>query len=497
MLTRLKVSGFKNLVDADVRFGPFTCITGANGAGKSNLFDAIKFLSALAERPFIEAALTVRDEGARTANLRNLFYHVGDRYAGEMSFEAEMIVPGHGVDALGQHVRASITFLRYAVTLAYREAESFRSIGALELIREELDHINIGDATKHLLFPNKPAWRRSVVYGRRATPFISTEGSGEDRMVILHQDGRSGGPVLRLAATLPRTVLSAANTAATPTALLARKEMQSWRLMQLEPSALRKPDEFTASTRLEADGKHLAATLYHLARRHEEDHPAGQTGAEAMAQTYSRVTARLSQLIDDIQAIWIDRDHRRELLTLYATDRDGTAHPAQALSDGTLRFLALAVLEMDPEAQGLLCMEEPENGIHPERMASMLRLLRDIASDTTRPVGPDNPLRQVIINTHSPAVISQVPDDHLLIAEIKDRGDGKHRRAAFSCIRETWRQKAHEPVSTVSRENLLSYLHLTMPGMVMPHFDGGSDHAAQRDDHRVSSLQLALFPEPG
>jgi AAA15 family ATPase/GTPase len=51
MLTRLRVTGFKNLVDVDVRFGPFTCIAGANGVGKSNLFDAIGFLSALALIP--------------------------------------------------------------------------------------------------------------------------------------------------------------------------------------------------------------------------------------------------------------------------------------------------------------------------------------------------------------------------------------------------------------------------------------------------------------
>ena len=48
MLTRLHVSGFKNLVDVDVRFGPFTCIAGANGTGKSKLFDAIQFLGRLA-----------------------------------------------------------------------------------------------------------------------------------------------------------------------------------------------------------------------------------------------------------------------------------------------------------------------------------------------------------------------------------------------------------------------------------------------------------------
>ena len=68
---------------------------------------------------------------------------------------------------------------------------------------------------------------------------------------------------------------------------------------------------------------------------------------------------------------------RRELLTLYTRRTTvGTPHPAWALSDGTLRFLALAVLEMDPETQGLLCLEEPENGIHPARIPAILELLQ-------------------------------------------------------------------------------------------------------------------------
>jgi AAA15 family ATPase/GTPase len=66
MLTRLKVTGFKNLVDVDIYFSPFTCIAGANGVGKSNLFDAIKFLSALADHTLIEAALSIRDETGKT-----------------------------------------------------------------------------------------------------------------------------------------------------------------------------------------------------------------------------------------------------------------------------------------------------------------------------------------------------------------------------------------------------------------------------------------------
>ncbi len=68
MLTRLKVSGFKNLVDVDVRFGPFTCVAGANGVGKSNLFDAIRFLSAIADRPLIEAAFRTDSKNTPVAS---------------------------------------------------------------------------------------------------------------------------------------------------------------------------------------------------------------------------------------------------------------------------------------------------------------------------------------------------------------------------------------------------------------------------------------------
>jgi hypothetical protein len=193
MLTRLKVSGFKNLVDVDVSFGPFTCVAGANAVGKSNLFDAIRFLSALANNTLIDAALSVRDEGGRVANVRSLFHRVGDEYAEQMSFEAEMIVPLEGKDDLGQQAKATITFLRYTVVLAYRVDDSLPLLGTLEIIREKLEHIKIGEAWKHLRFPHAAsAWRRSVVQGRRTAPFISTD----DQQIKLHQDGAGGMQVI-------------------------------------------------------------------------------------------------------------------------------------------------------------------------------------------------------------------------------------------------------------------------------------------------------------
>ena len=502
MLTRLKVSGFKNLVDVDVRFGPFTCIAGANGVGKSNLFDAIRFLSALAEQTLMEAAKSVR--GGRTADVRGLFHRVGNRYADRMCFEAEMIVPKQGVDDLGQETEASTTFLHYSLELALRSDKSRSSLGELEIRKEELRHITQGNAYKHLSFPLTLEWRRSVVQGRQTTPFISTGQDGSGRTIIqLHQNqsggskGGSGKPAPRLAETLPRTVLSVTNAAEQRTAVLARREMQSWRLLQLEPSAMREPDEFAAPPQLGVDGSHLAATLYRLAR-------AGETlgnGEPDEQRVYAVIANRLAELIDDVRELEVDQDEKRGLLTLLVKGRDGTAHPARALSDGTLRFLALAAIDLDPAAQGLLCLEEPENGIHPARIPAMLRLLQDIATDTDQPAGLDNPLRQVIVNTHSPAVVSQVPDASLVVAELKEGvvGEQYFRHVSFGCLPDTWRATRIEDggaANIVSKGKLLAYLNPLSSRPAEPETNGHKKTKTRRVMDRPD-LQMLLFSPDG
>ncbi len=464
MLTRLKVNGFKNLVDVDVSFGPFTCIAGANGVGKSNLFDAITFLSALSERPLMEAALSVRSEGGRAADLRSIFHRVGDQAAEEMTLEAEMLIPAVGVDDLGQEAKAAITFLRYLLKLGSTPS-------GLCIRREELTHITLGEARRNLPFPHSPAWRRSVVEGRRTSPFISTEVREGVTYIKLHQDlGKAykggGRPRNHVAERLPRTVLSNVNAAESSTAVLARREMQSWRLLQLEPSALRSPDLFTAPRSLATNGAHLPATLARLARLDTNPAlgrvslPPSSSEEDQTEALYARVANRLAELIEGVGSVRVDVDERRELLTLMLRDRGGTEHEARSLSDGTLRFLALAILESDSEARGVLCMEEPENGIHPERISAMLRLLQDLAVDPMLPVDSDNPLRQVIVNTHSPVVASVVPDSSLLVVLPQtSRRDGQRVTIpVFRWLPETWRARAWPDLPTVPLGKLISYL---------------------------------------
>jgi len=492
MLTRLKVNGFKNLMDVDVRFGPFTCVAGVNGVGKSNLFDAIRLLSMLANKTLIEAALSVRAEGGSASDLRSLFHRVGNRYSDIMSFEAEMIVPRTAVDDLGQTGEASITTLRYLLELGYRQdLGNSTSFGNLEILKEELSHLKRGEAGKHLLFPHhKKKWRDSVVVGARRSPFISTEGEGDARIIKLHQDrrgtGRPGGRTLaRSAANLPRTVLSVANAAESPTVLCARREMESWRILQLEPSALRKPDDMNASPHLSINGAHLPANLYRLAHTSNKKHYVDPDFI------YSQVANRLATLIGDVSKVWVDRDDKREILTLQVKGIDETDHPARSLSDGTLRFLALSVIELDVQAQGLICLEEPENGIHPDRIPAMIQLLQDIATDPNEPVDETNPLRQVIVNTHSPPVVSEVPDDSLLMAETREDTANGHRfkKVCFSCLSDTWRTKAQEKASIVSKGKLMAYLNPASPSQ--KEIKGRPRRVADRADLQI----LIPFPE--
>jgi hypothetical protein len=191
MLTRLKVSGFKNLHDVDVRFGPFTCVLGPNGVGKSNIFDAIAFLCAMADKPLAEAAALVRGSEGRIGDVRSLFRTSGADRVDTMRLEAEMVVPSTGADDLGSPAKASMTFLRYGLTLRHRTGVS--PLGPLEIVDESMKHINRGEANKALGFKNSKAWRDDVIglpgvpEGRRRRPM------GEGARAVPSRDDRVSG----------------------------------------------------------------------------------------------------------------------------------------------------------------------------------------------------------------------------------------------------------------------------------------------------------------
>jgi predicted ATPase len=433
MLTKLSVRGFKSLRDVSVSFGPFTCLAGAAGSGKTNLLEAIELLSALADRPLRDAAAQV----ARSGDPDELFRREGDGRSQRIELAAEFLVPGLGRDELGQAARPSITFLRYAVALGRRSG----ALGGLELLDESLSHINQGEARVHLPFPHKPTWRRSAVTGKRSgTPFISTHGVGLERTIEVHQDGGDHGRRRTVeAAHLGRTVLSTANGADTPTALLARETMRRWRLMQLHAPALGQPDDFGAPDTLGRDGAHLAATIYRLCQ--------GRPGAQIL----KRVGARLASVYPEVRELRLVVDDARRQIRLEVIDGQRTSYPIGSLGDGCLGLLGLATLAEDPMSAHLLCLDGPERGLHPAGVPPLLDLLQGMVSDVRAGVSSTNPLRQVIVSSHAPAVVAQLPGECLLVAQLRG---GATRLVPLV---DTWRSAADAMAPTVSSSELYGY----------------------------------------
>ncbi len=448
MLTRLQVDGFKNLLGLDVHFGPYTCIAGPNAVGKSNIFDAIEFLSLLADHTFLEATQRLRLRGGQVVDPRSLFWNNAESSDPVISFGVEMIVPSEVTDDFGREVSATTTFLRYDLTLRYLPPDpDSPQIGRIQLEHERLTHINLGEAHKHLPWPHsKKKFRDTVVRGRRAgTAYISTtQGENGEAVVNVHQDGGSRGkPRPSAAARAPRTIVSTTTAADDQTILSARREMQQWRLLALEPSAMRAPDSTLDDPHPTTSGAHLAATLYRMAREQGDD-------------VYAEVASEAAMLTD-IRGITVDYDERRDTLTLMASMGTGPWLPARSLSDGTLRFLTLCIMRVDDSFGGLLCMEEPENGIHPARIEAMVDLVRSLAVDPQDPPGPGNPMRQVMVNTHSPHFVRYHSDNLLAAVPTRVRRDGRIATTVqLRPLPGTW--QAIQGARTVLKASLSDYL---------------------------------------
>ncbi len=414
MLVRLQVKNFKNIRDAEIRFGPVSCLIGHNGVGKSNLFDAIKFLSLLAENSIHEAADGVRGSKDAAYSPLDLVYN-RDKSA-VIQLAADMVVPSVVVDDFGQSVSPSITLLSYKVSLSYSS-----EYDRLVLIEEHLEGVKIGDFSKFVGFKCSPEFKSSVATGaRRGGPLISTD----DERIRLHGDGGSRGRPAPVGKS-PLTVVGGTNTSDYPTVLAAKREMASWKLLHLEPSAMRMPDQRSASPHVTSNGGRIASTFHSL--------------VSGNSNLKFEIIGRLRKLNSDIVDLDVHSDAARDQLALRAKvpGVDNWLY-ARSLSEGTLRYIALVFMLVDVNERAVLCLEEPENGIHPSRIPSVVQLLHDYAVDPGFEVNSENPLRQVIINTHSPEVARRMNvDDLVFVDRVSSNESGSY--CLFRPIQGTWR----------------------------------------------------------
>ena len=387
MITRIVLKNFKSFDDVDASLAPMQVFVGVNAAGKSNVFDALLLLQRITQQDLMSAFVAGRGD------IEEYFTRSADGYADQMTLSVELLLPHSIEDDWGTKAEIKFNRLRYTVVIERQSDQS----GRMNLIvkREELAPIKreSDELARDIRRKGAAHWLPPL-RGGRSIPFISTNDSGG---TLLHQDGRGGKQTKPPGLT--RSVLSGVSNAEFPHALAVKSALDRITLLQLDPSGMRTPSPFEAPDRLTPSGDNLAAVLARLGRGDK--------------RALRNISTDVASIVSGFSDLRVDEDPQRRLYTLWARVGE-ESYSAQVLSDGTLRLIALVALKYDPSHGGTLLFEEPENGVHPQRLEQMASVLKELAAH----LSTDDPMewpRQVMVNTHSPQFMAKVIDSELML----------------------------------------------------------------------------------
>lgn len=204
-------------------------------------------------------------------------------------------------------------------------------------------------------------------------------------------------PPLDFAARLARSGRSAAER--------VRFELSTWQRYHFHDtsanSPLRRRSNVNDNRSLRPDGANLAAYLYFLKRSHDTEY-----------QFIRGVVRRVAPFFEDF-LLEPQRDDPSHVLLKWAHTKSDAYFDAASLSDGTLRFVALATLLLQPASlrPRLILVDEPELGLHPGAIDLLAAIMRQAAYGT-----------QLIFATQSPRLLDQFEPEDVLVADRIDRG---------------------------------------------------------------------------
>ncbi|MEZ4297245.1 MAG: AAA family ATPase [Polyangiaceae bacterium] len=402
MLTRLEVDGFKSLRDFSIDLGPFTVLVGPNSAGKSNILEALALLSRLASEP-IESAFK-RGRG----HAIDQFTLEGGASVRTIRLAAEVLLPT-SISVRGRPTNR----VRYELTIR-REP---RPSGTETLVVEQ-ERLSTIDRKHDAWTTAYPALASRARHGPACDIMRQEEEPAADALLAefrrLRIQGDTESPKAQLL-QVPRT----------HTALAARRQGLTLAVLPAKRGAFPNPQTMI---RLAPDtlvvltlaGVHLLC-LDRIQVPDESERIGGASLApdasnlptvlaDLPARAIGEIRADLVALVPGISTFDVvsDKDHLRIELELSGGDR----LPARLVSAGTLRALTLLTALHSTSRPSILAIEEPENGIYPGRLRTLLDLLReattsvDVSTDGEDSEGGDRIPPQILLTSHSPVVLA-------------------------------------------------------------------------------------------
>ena len=260
-------------------------------------------------------------------------------------------------------------------------------------------------------------------YGRRTTPELEAElwfgqngyrfsliPTVDNRLIFSHESFRfadvaysSTGGTGESSVPATQELLAAHNGDIVPT-------IQSWRVFHFHDTSdaanVKRVGALNDNLFLRADAGNLAAFLYRLQSQHRAEYERIRDAVRLVMPTFDDFLLRPSPLApNSIELEWREQ----------GSDFPFLAHQ---LSDGTLRFICLATLLLQPELPSTVLIDEPELGLHPYAINVLASLLRSASTRT-----------QLILATQSVTLIDLLELEDLIVVERRD-GQSVFRRLA-------------------------------------------------------------------
>ncbi|TXK35837.1 AAA family ATPase [Nonomuraea sp. C10] len=399
-LAQLSLTSFKTFRDARLPLGDMTLLIGRNSSGKSNALDGLEVLSRLAEGGDIVDSLDSRrgDEGPLRGGITGC--------------------PPHGED----------TFRLGCQVINFDRVEHGAYVGIIFDVEIRV-RPEPGIISESLRGFSGKLRRTNDLAGRAFHTLLhgvsSSEGSGSiEARYYNGRPGRDPKATFRssrlLTAQLPLR-LDLTTDAERHVAAAAQDVLDTLRgVFHLDPVPhLMRQYVPSRDIRLRRTAENISAVVGHL--KHVD--PAA----------YERLLRHAQALVDHkISGIELIRSELDDLML--ALREDGATTPAREMSDGLLRFIAIATTLLrqgrdldlnrreptDGAAIPLLVIEELENGLHPSQASQLLKLVKSATEERTA---------QTVFTTHSPALLSALSrEDHRnVVVSTRDRETGLSR----------------------------------------------------------------------
>ena len=341
MLTKIKA---RNLLSfgpdgLDLDLGALNVLIGPNGSGKSNLLETVGLLRGAPQ----DIAAPIREGGG----IRNWIWYGHDDPAPSASVEIEL----HSGSYWGR--------LRHRIAIM------------------DFDQV-FTVLSEHILFPmvnlgpsaHSRMWQRELKTATRKTNTTGEEQQSEERQVAFDKSILSE---VKDPVQFPE--LSSIAGFYENISLYRQWEFGS-------KSAIRRPQRIDVRPApLLEDFSNLGMFLNRI-----RQHP----------RTKMELFEKLGDIYDGVRDFELNIEGGT--VQIFFTEGEYSV-PATRLSDGSLRYLCLLAILLDPEPPKLVCIEEPELGFHPDLIPKLADLLVDASSRC-----------QLIVTTHSDALIDALSD---------------------------------------------------------------------------------------